>query len=487
MGNSASSSSGRSHHEETVDFGYLTPHGIYTGARDWNQEVVSQLISARRLAPFYRPLEEYNDSWDDEQILAARKEPSPPDPDATDTLARIENTPVSSAPTKSSHSKRLTYSRESNKLEAGVYRGAVECPICFLCYPPNINHSRCCDQAICTECFVQIKRIEPTTTHCVSEPAACPYCVQDNFGIVYYPPPWRSGIGSEMSDYSRNSHSPTVTSYRPTHKRRQKSYGPDSPEVVLTDHIRPDWEAKLAAVRAAVTRRANRRIIMRQVGDRYIPVGVTSGRVHALNHEDGHAEHVDNAGSRRSRRRNQEGSNHNFEFMGMAGQDLEEFMLMEAMRLSLIDHEEHQRKEAEEKKRQAAAVAESEADIGPATGTSSAQPPTESTSRSIPVPIRHRSSQDLLRAPQTSTQTSYSRTRTSSPCSGDYSRRGGSSSPSPSACGNLAASSRSSPGDMLPRPSSCLSQTPADGNVETGSSLSPERMPLDPPVQHTAS
>lgn len=49
----------------------------------------------------------------------------------------------------------------------------------------------------------------------------------------------------------------------------------------LLDQIRPDWEAKLAAVRAAVTRRANRRIVMRQVGDRLIPVGVTSGRVHA--------------------------------------------------------------------------------------------------------------------------------------------------------------------------------------------------------------
>ena len=65
-------------------------------------------------------------------------------------------------------------------------------------YPPNINRSRCCDQAICTECFVQIKRSEPTTTHIVSEPAACPYCVQENFGIIYTPPPWRGGLGSEV-------------------------------------------------------------------------------------------------------------------------------------------------------------------------------------------------------------------------------------------------------------------------------------------------
>ena len=46
----------------------------------------------------------------------------------------------------------------------------------------------------------------------------------------------------------------------------------------LADQIRPDWEERLAAVKAAVARRANRRIIMRQVGDRLIPVGVTSSR-----------------------------------------------------------------------------------------------------------------------------------------------------------------------------------------------------------------
>jgi len=66
-------------------------------------------------------------------------------------------------------------------------------------YPTNINYSRCCDQAICTECFVQIKRSEPTTTHLVSEPAACPYCVQEHFGVVYTPPPWRTGIGGDGS------------------------------------------------------------------------------------------------------------------------------------------------------------------------------------------------------------------------------------------------------------------------------------------------
>lgn len=67
----------------------------------------------------------------------------------------------------------------------------------FQYYPPNINQTRCCDQAICTECFVHIKRADPTTTHLVSEPACCPYCMQPNFGITYVPPNWRQGIGAE--------------------------------------------------------------------------------------------------------------------------------------------------------------------------------------------------------------------------------------------------------------------------------------------------
>jgi hypothetical protein len=49
--------------------------------------------------------------------------------------------------------------------------------------------------------------------------------------------------------------------------------------TIISDAIRPDWQAKLTAAEATTTRRANRRIIMRQVGDRLIPVGVSSSRL----------------------------------------------------------------------------------------------------------------------------------------------------------------------------------------------------------------
>lgn len=114
MGNSASS--GKSQNEETVDYGHLTPQGVYTGPRDWNHSVVTQLICARKLAPFYRPLEDYSDDWDDDRILAARK----------DTENSIEES--AQKPT----AKRPSTLKDPSKPEALVYRGAVECPICFL-------------------------------------------------------------------------------------------------------------------------------------------------------------------------------------------------------------------------------------------------------------------------------------------------------------------------------------------------------------------
>ncbi|KAG8808224.1 SNF1-interacting protein, partial [Serendipita sp. 401] len=263
MGNSSSSSKTA---ETRVDQGFLTPHGIYTGPHDWNQHVVGHLILERRLAPFYRPLEDYDENWDDEMILSNRRGP--------DTEA---DQPTSSSHDGHKHSKSHHRPKEHQKLnEAQIYRGAVECPICFMYYPSNINRSRCCFQAICTECFVQIKRNEPTPTHLVSEPACCPYCQQENFGVTYTPPPWRSGLLTDAN--AMRPDMPTKSSSTSSESSRRKSLSHDNPNVVTIDQIRPDWEERLAAVKAAVARRANRRIIMRQVGDRLIPVGVTSSR-----------------------------------------------------------------------------------------------------------------------------------------------------------------------------------------------------------------
>lgn len=72
--------------------------------------------------------------------------------------------------------------------------------------------------------------------------------------------------------------------------------------LICTDEIRPDWEMKLNSVKAAAARRAARRIVMRQVGDRLVPIGYTSSRAPAqadFSMSVGRA--TDENGSRRSR------------------------------------------------------------------------------------------------------------------------------------------------------------------------------------------
>jgi hypothetical protein len=80
---------------------------------------------------------------------------------------------------------------------------------------------------------------------------------------------------------SRSSNSTTSeTDMGPAAKAhaRRKSVSHTSAEVVTVDYIQADWEAKLAAVKAVAARRAARRVVFRQVGDRLVPVGITSGR-----------------------------------------------------------------------------------------------------------------------------------------------------------------------------------------------------------------
>jgi hypothetical protein len=47
-----------------------------------------------------------------------------------------------------------------------------ECPICFL-YFPTINASKCCNQAICTSCYLQVRPQEGQTE--------CPFCSVEDF------------------------------------------------------------------------------------------------------------------------------------------------------------------------------------------------------------------------------------------------------------------------------------------------------------------
>lgn len=174
-------------------------------------------------------------------------------------------------------------------IETFLYKDATECPICFLYYPPYLNKTRCCDQPICSECFVQIKRPDPHPPEhetndpsqpasnpepsaeaeaLVSEPACCPYCQQPEFGVTYVAPPFKRGLsyanpqGIETPPSAPAPSSPisvtgTASMLAPrANKRRTTSISASAPTVITTDRIRPDWAVKLANARSHMARRS---------------------------------------------------------------------------------------------------------------------------------------------------------------------------------------------------------------------------------------
>ena len=78
-----STSSSTTHPVRTFDGGSLSPHGIYPGRPDYNPTHVLKYIRERRLAPFYKGLDDYEDEWSDHQLSHFVKEGKlPPTPDS---------------------------------------------------------------------------------------------------------------------------------------------------------------------------------------------------------------------------------------------------------------------------------------------------------------------------------------------------------------------------------------------------------------------
>ncbi|KAJ3467897.1 hypothetical protein MRS44_005461 [Fusarium solani] len=231
-------------------------------------------------------------------------------------------------------------------IEVFLYKDADECPICFLSYPPYLNHTRCCDQPICSECFVQIKRADPHLPEhhpngeardptqgitpddppemLTSEPSSCPYCQQPEFGVT-----------------------------------RTHSLSANAPNVITTDRVRPDWAAKLASARNHQARRAaaatalhTAAFLMGGNEQRSIlrPGRFSRRNTGSNNNASGSAQNQSQEGSQidategpepgaRDSSRSVPGARRN------RMDELEEMMFMEAVRLSLAAEEERKRKE----------------------------------------------------------------------------------------------------------------------------------------------
>ncbi|KAK3316647.1 hypothetical protein B0H66DRAFT_300251 [Apodospora peruviana] len=476
----------RSMREEHVDGGFLVTMGTYTGLEDFNKQIVRQLQIERKMAPFWRGLNDFDDQWTEPQIIAAARglpvpaaDQTPPDEliprllssdsptSSTQNLSNLTvpmggrtqsatsehslsnagsalGSPVSAQPPRTSspfkpRGKALAavlggtsrngstteiMPREINlpndpfvngqPIEVFLYKDATECPICFLSYPPYLNHTRCCDQPICSECFVQIKRPDPhfpeghnendpntnpeeTAGLLVSEPACCPYCTQPEFGVTYEPPPFRRGLtytvppptlGSMHTAMSSNSSlnsanlSPSLPSpaaAAAAGRRRTQSLSTHAHNVILTDRIRPEWASKLQAARAHQARRAaaatalhtaaflmgntETRAFRSRFGRRNTggsgsgPTGAVPGGANNVDGDNG-----DNGSAAPSYSGLDLGARGNPgpALVSSGGgnrrsrmEDLEDMMFMEAIRLSLAAEEERKRKAEKEEKKEA--------------------------------------------------------------------------------------------------------------------------------------
>lgn len=305
--------------DENVDGGYLSPYGTYNLNLDYKINVVKEIIIARKLAPFYTPLQDFNPNWTDTELLKkvdSLRLHAVPEDDEDDELAEVEESTLSKKELRKYLTKKFNKELKLKKLEwqkfeedryrkqrgssrqassrslrLKLYSNCIECPICFLYYPKWINYSRCCNQAICSECFVQIKRLDPHYPHdteeeiqnglkndpnlLISEPASCPYCATPNFGVTYeHPTSFRTGInGSAPSSFKSPSSSSIENAIledevdsnfniQDNYFRKQSVIGrrgslpANHPTVITTDYIRPDWESKLISARARLAKKA---------------------------------------------------------------------------------------------------------------------------------------------------------------------------------------------------------------------------------------
>ncbi|PVH98675.1 hypothetical protein DM02DRAFT_530659 [Periconia macrospinosa] len=473
----------RSIREEGVDGGFLVTLGTYTGPEDFNKSVVRQLQIERRLAPFWKGLNDHEDTWTEHQIvsvvegkpLPAPDEIPPEEPPRPNNLSaewnpRTSNTnidsltvpingrsmsqtsdrssslspshpafslpsptsPIASPPLSSpffrGRAKTLaaltTGSRNASqtemtpqevqlpkdpyvngqRTEVFLYKNASECPICFLYYPPYLNKTRCCDQPICSECFVQIKRPDPHPPEhhdgpsegqapaepqedgmLVSEPACCPFCVQPEFGVTYEPPPFRRGLSyanqqslASVASAMSSSSSVNTEGVMSPGRRRAGSLAANDKSVITTDRVRPDWAKKLADARAHALRRAAAATALHNAA--YMmgnsqSEGRSFGGLGRRRRTMFGSESASSSGQGTPRREGdlsnllaaaaaQGSSNRNEGQNDIAGnrqssrrgnrlEDLEELMMMEAIRLSLAAEEERKKKEEKEAAKEA--------------------------------------------------------------------------------------------------------------------------------------
>lgn len=370
--------------DENIDGGYFAPYGNYRYELEYNTDIVRKLISSRKLSPFFTPLQDFDLNWNDNELLNYLKEnlnlhaeisqndliDSIEDPnehklhlsqkaikrreskirkiklkEKTAELQIIENSKFRKNLLLSINDTKRDENTPNDKLLLKIYKNCEECPICFLYYPKKLNKTTCCGQLICTECFVQLKRADPHFPHddpandsnqnndpekLISEAVRCPFCATEKFAIVYIPElGFNVGINSKIKP----------NEYNGDLDNNQILTAKDSIKSIGVDDIRPDWEQRLFIARSRMARRSAAATVMHATSllaedtgdDDFIQTG--SGSNSGSNSNSGSGQ----------RRRSTRGSRNS----RTQAEQLEQLMIEETIRLSLLDEEERQRRERE--------------------------------------------------------------------------------------------------------------------------------------------
>ncbi|GMM44565.1 Sip5 protein [Pichia kluyveri] len=411
---------------ENVDGGYLAPYDCYKYELDYETDIVRDLIINRELSPFFIPLQDFNENWTNDELInyilnniklhenikPGDLEDNFEDPNehrlhvSASSLKRkqikIQKMKMKENAAELQNTENIKFLKDiknkerdndnnndndkylqipSNDLLIKLYKDSEECPICFLFYPKYLNITTCCSQPICSECFVQMKRLEPHFPHdeedntrddedkdpnsLISEVVKCPFCAISSFGITYTPPKdIRVGIygkclpGEYDSNDSNNSDNddddndnesneiteldmedpftkkkiPAVNNNSNNNNKEKKD---KSPSIITIDQIRPDWEQKLLSARTKMARRS-----------------AAATAMHATSLLQGHSGHNHNTNQCPNNNNN---NNNNFRSRGdsnrTSGSQLEAILIEEAVRLSLLDEEERKLREREKERR----------------------------------------------------------------------------------------------------------------------------------------
>lgn len=154
--------------------------------KEYDTQLVKKLIRQRRLAPFYAA----EDGETETESTATSDDDSFSDSNSKKRRKKVK---------KNRPNKDDPDFVESSYFDSELlWKDFVDCPICLLAYPKNINYTECCNQPMCTLCFVKIKR--PTSGRIIS----CPFCNHVNFSVCYHKPRWLAELSKTETERDEN-------------------------------------------------------------------------------------------------------------------------------------------------------------------------------------------------------------------------------------------------------------------------------------------